>query len=93
MKKLLLTSFTFAFFSLLSVSVIADNNEDFAVGVISEDKLLNNYSDFNQNFEAFSISEQEREIIAQWPETLKIDVYFGTWCHDSEREVPKLLKL
>jgi len=92
MKKLL-TLFTLAFFSLLSVSVIADSNKDFAVGVISENKLLNDFSDFNQNFKEFSVSEQEREMIALWPETLKIDVYFGTWCHDSEREVPKLLKL
>jgi len=93
MKKLLLSLLTLAFFSLLSTSVIADSNKNIAVGVISEEALLSDFSDFSQNFQEFSISEQEREIIAQWPETLKIDVYFGTWCHDSEREVPKLLKL
>lgn len=96
MKKLLFTLFTLVFFSTLSESVNANDNnsnDNFALGVISEDKLLNDFSDFNQNFQAFSISEQEQNVIAHWPETLKIDIYFGTWCHDSEREVPKLLKL
>ncbi len=79
-----------AFISLLSLSAQAD---DFALGVVSEAKLLNDFSVFETNFEAFSVSEQEQELIAQWPKTLKIDIYFATWCHDSEREVPKLLKL
>ena len=61
--------------------------------MISEVKLLNEFSVFNKNFQEFSISDKELRLIAQWPETLNIDVYFGTWCHDSEREVPKLLKL
>ncbi len=95
MKTLLLHVFTLTFFYLLSVSVYANNNndDDFALGVISESQLLSDFSGFNEKFQAFSISEQEQEIIAQWPETLQIDVYFGTWCHDSEREIPKLLKL
>ncbi|MFQ3193899.1 MAG: thioredoxin 1 [Colwellia sp.] len=90
MKKLLLTMLSTAFISLLSLSAQAD---DFALGVVSEAKLLDDFSVFETNFEAFSVSEQEQELIAQWPKTLKIDIYFATWCHDSEREVPKLLKL
>jgi thiol-disulfide isomerase/thioredoxin len=93
MKTLLLTAFTLAIFCLLSVSVHASSDDNFALGVISESQLLNDFSHFNENFQEFSISEQEQGIIAQWPATLQIDVYFGTWCHDSEREVPKLLKL
>jgi thiol-disulfide isomerase/thioredoxin len=76
----------------MSVSISADDN-DFALGVISESQLLSDFSGFDEKFEAFSISEQEQEVIAHWPKLLQIDVYFGTWCHDSEREVPKLLKL
>ena len=26
------------------------------------------------------------------PDDLVIDIYFATWCHDSQREVPRLLK-
>jgi thiol-disulfide isomerase/thioredoxin len=93
MKKLLLTVFALTFFSLFSVLVNADSNDDFALGLISETQLLNDFSGFSKGYQAFSITEEERELIAQWPKTLIIDVYFGTWCHDSEREVPKLLKI
>ena len=95
MKSSLLTLFTLTFFCFISVSVHAENeNEnDFALGVISESQLLSGFTGFNEKFQAFSISDQEQKIIAQWPKALQIDVYFGTWCHDSEREVPKLLKL
>ena len=27
------------------------------------------------------------------PADLKVKILFGTWCHDSEREVPRMLKL
>jgi thioredoxin 1 len=93
MKKLFLTVCTIAFFCLFSISVHAESNEDFALGVITEAALLNDFSVFNKNFNEFLISAQEQEMIALWPETLTIDIYFATWCHDSEREVPKLLKL
>jgi len=93
MKSSLLTLFTLTFFCFISVSVPAENENDFALGVISESQLLSGFTGFNEKFQAFSISDQEQEIIAQWPKTLQIDVYFGTWCHDSEREVPQLLKL
>jgi thiol-disulfide isomerase/thioredoxin len=93
MKTLLSNVFMLAIFSLFSLSVHADSDDDFAIGMISEAKLLNDFNVFKQNFQKFSISDKELKLIAQWPETLNIDVYFGTWCHDSEREVPKLLKL
>ena len=91
--RILLNVFMLAIFSLFSLSVHASSDDDFAIGIISEAELLNDFSVFNQNFQEFSISDKELKLIAQWPETLNIDVYFGTWCHDSEREVPKLLKL
>lgn len=91
--KTFLTIFTFTFILLLPVSALAGNNDDFALGMINEEKLLNNFQGFNENFQQFKLSESEQKMIANWPKTLKVDVYFGTWCHDSEREVPKLLKL
>jgi len=93
MKKLLFTILSFIFFTIVSAPVYAFTGDDYALGVISENELLSDYADFKKNYQAFSISEQELEVIAQWPSNLKVDVFFGTWCHDSEREVPKLLKL
>jgi thiol-disulfide isomerase/thioredoxin len=93
MKTLLLKLFCVAVFNLLVVSTSVNANDDFALGVISEAKLLSDFSGFNDNFQKLSPSKQQQKVIAQWPETLHIEIYFGTWCPDSEREVPKLLKL
>jgi len=82
-------------FSLLALFANASDtdNEDFAIGMISEESLLTGYADFNNNFQEFTLNEAEQKIIASWPQELTIDVYFGTWCHDSIREVPKLMKI
>ncbi|WP_394189239.1 TlpA family protein disulfide reductase [Pseudoalteromonas atlantica] len=62
------------------------------VGEISTTRLLADYVKFNNEFTAFTPSNDELT------KTQKLDgkdivVLFGTWCHDSEREVPRLLKL
>lgn len=93
MKTLFLKLITLTFFTVSAISVNANNDENFALGVITEESLLNDFTSFNDNFQQFTVNEQEQKIIAQWPEALQIDIYFGTWCHDSEREVPKILKL
>ena len=69
------------------------SDEQPKVGDISEQELLTTFPIFNQAYDAFSLSERDKRTIDTWPENLTIDVYFGTWCHDSEREVPRLLKL
>ena len=55
--------------------------------------MLSAYADFNDNYQQFSLSEAEQNLVADWPKDLTVDVYFGTWCHDSVREVPKLIKI
>lgn len=93
MKVHFLKLFSLATFSLLALFANANDNDDFALGMISEENLLTGYADFNNNFQEFTLSEEEQRVIADWPKNLTIDVYFGTWCHDSIREVPKLLKI
>lgn len=63
-----------------------------AIGDISPQQLLSNYPAFNEEFKAFSLSNEETELVRAWPVNLRVDAYFGTWCHDSVREVPRLLK-
>jgi thioredoxin 1 len=91
MKKKLLKLLNIATFSLFAL--VANANADFAHGIINEKQLFEEYSDFKANFQAFSLNEEEQKIVEKWPDTLYVEVFFGTWCHDSEREVPRLLKL
>jgi thioredoxin 1 len=61
-------------------------------GVISASQLLTEYPQFRSAYEQYQPSSTEIDAV----KTLagkSLVVLFGTWCHDSEREVPRLLKL
>ena len=61
-------------------------------GDITTDVLLNDYDKFNKQYNAFTPTEQDIALM-QKLEGKALVVLFGTWCHDSQREVPKLIKL
>ncbi len=65
---------------------------DYALGEVHQQKLLTQYESFSSSYQEFEVKSGQTEQVKQWPSSLKIDVYFGTWCHDSQREVPHLLK-
>lgn len=57
------------------------------VGDIGQQQLFDAHPRFAEGYEAF-----EADSLAL-PENVSVLLFFGTWCHDSEREVPRLLKL
>ena len=61
-------------------------------GAITTDVLLSDYDKFNEQYKAFTPTEQDIALM-QKLEGKELIVLFGTWCHDSEREVPRLIKL
>ncbi len=63
------------------------------VGQTNQAELLSRYKGFAQSYRQFTVSKQQQRQVQNWPDDIKIDVFFGTWCHDSQREVPRLLKL
>lgn len=90
--KVFLIALSFTTNSFASVEEQSANKPTMAIGNINSEQLLSTYTDFSQEFEAFSVSEAEMKQVAAWPNTVTIDVFFGSWCHDSVREVPRLLK-
>jgi cyclophilin family peptidyl-prolyl cis-trans isomerase len=64
------------------------------VGRTTEEWILQNLPDYGERMRAYAPDAAVVEMIA---DTLKaedrIEVYMGTWCPDSVREVPKLLKI
>lgn len=66
---------------------------DYAVGDVSEQTLLAGYETFSTSYQEFDIKTEQIAQVITWPENLRIEVFFGTWCHDSQREVPHLLKI
>lgn len=63
----------------------------YPVGDIKVEQLLTEVDKFTLPSN-YTVSDQEQALVKGWPPGLKIEVYFGAWCHDSQREVPRLLK-
>lgn len=63
-----------------------------AYGNISPDTLLAHYPAFASEYARYQPSGAALEQMQQL-QGLQLLVLFGSWCHDSEREVPRLLKL
>ncbi|GHE81621.1 hypothetical protein GCM10011501_07360 [Thalassotalea profundi] len=63
-----------------------------ATGDITVKQLLSTYHTFNEEYEMFTLSNKDADLVKSWPKNMRVEVFFGTWCHDSEREVPRLLK-
>ncbi|WP_252736012.1 thioredoxin [Aestuariibacter sp. A3R04] len=62
-----------------------------ATGEISQQQLLSHYPAFKDSYNAYTPSDSEVSAIASL-QGYTVLVLFGSWCHDSEREVPRLLK-
>ena len=61
----------------------------YPLGDISHAELLERHEVFKRNYDAYEVTAG----IDGLPADLKVKILFGTWCHDSEREVPRMLKL
>jgi len=90
-KKLILS--TILTITLLGCGSTPAPGPRFTLGKMESDTLFNNHQQFLNNYQSAQITEAERALVESWPSDIEFNVYFGTWCHDSEREVPKLLKL
>lgn len=62
------------------------------IGEVKADKLLKEYPNFKAIYEAYKPTSEEINATKSLAGK-SIIVLFGSWCHDSEREVPRLLKL
>ena len=71
-----------------SLEATADRYQ-YPLGDISQAQLLERHEMFKRNFDAYEVTAG----IDGLPADLKVKILFGTWCHDSEREVPRMLKL
>ena len=69
----------------------AEKTQD-AIGLLNSQQLLSNYAAFAEQYAGYTPQQSELEQMNALSGTSLL-VLFGSWCHDSEREVPRLLKL
>lgn len=80
-------------FTLCTASVvIAEAKKAPHLGNISAAQLLEEHKAFADQYQAYQLTEEQKLQLADIKQTAHIDIYFGTWCHDSEREVPRFIK-
>jgi thiol-disulfide isomerase/thioredoxin len=78
---------------LLLVGLSACANENIVmVGKVSQEQLMKD-EHFVLSYSEDALPVEKINQIKHWPEGLHIDIYFGTWCHDSQREVPRILNI
>ena len=70
-----------------STGGVSHNNPELLVGDTSAVQLFDAHPRFAQGYEVFDAE------VLRLPDAVSVLLFFGTWCHDSEREVPRLLKL
>ncbi len=61
-------------------------------GEISSSELISRYIKFAHHYESYQQDQTEADNFARL-KNIEIIVFFGLWCHDSQRELPRLLKL
>ncbi len=68
--------------------------ESVPVGWFDQAKLKTaEYPAFSSRYDTVQIEQQFVELIRQVHQGIDILVFFGTWCGDSKREVPRFLKI
>ena len=89
MKKIYLSIFLSLFISTLSASETNAVNS-YAVGDISIKALFKSHEGFQDNYKEYQPGNLLDPVLFR---DIEIYILFGTWCHDSQREVPRLLRL
>lgn len=76
--------------TLLACPTTSIARED-VIGLIDSQALLAQFPQFNEQYQNYQPTAVELQAIKRI-EGKTLVVLFGTWCHDSVREVPRLLK-
>ena len=63
------------------------------IGEITAEQLTSNFKTFDNTDKKTPLSEETIAKLTEIKDAYTIKAFFGTWCHDSEREIPTLLDI
>ncbi len=87
--------FSLLFFLILSIGGYAqhgNSESDNLSGPVTEEQIRE-YKIFDLYANRYEPDDKTVEKFNSISDSVLIDVFFGTWCHDSKREVPAFFKL
>jgi hypothetical protein len=67
--------------------------EDILLGRVSPASILAVSPAWQEEHDAYTPDPEDVKILAELSRKARVDVYFGSWCGDSQREVPRFLKI
>ena len=86
---LILSISIFITFSFISADRV-DKSKNNLLGDIQIQNLFTEYPLFKSRYDNYEVTDQ---INLSDLEDISVVIMFGTWCHDSKREVPKMLRI
>ncbi len=86
MKKLISV---FLAMNLISLPVIAT---DYVEGEVTSEQIMQ-FTKFEKHKDDVDYSSEQTAFLQSLSQPTVVKVFFGQWCHDSQREVPRLIQL
>jgi hypothetical protein len=77
----------------LLVSARVTPAQEVLLGRVRPEAILSISPEWRTNRDAYEPAEADIRAIASTPIKARLDVYFGSWCSDSRREVPRFLRI
>jgi len=85
-----LKRFIFLFLALFTSFPIFSSSNSLLIGDLTKDELFLKDDIFYKNYLSAEYYQFNKIIDL---DGISVKILFGTWCHDSQREIPKLLKM
>ena len=89
-QKIKLYSFFLLFVFLFTEHINAQNSDIF--GVTSPEEIRSTHRIFDIYIDRYEPDSTALVYLSNYDEPINIKILFGTWCHDSKREVPAFIK-
>ncbi len=68
-----------------------ENWREDLIGPCTRDSLVQNWPEFQPGFSA--LSSKALTILRNYQDSIHVKVFFGTWCDDSKRELPRFFEI
>ena len=85
-KGLLLAVFVYS----SSFPSLASDHIKYVIGDMTVERLLSQYPSFQTEYDRYQVDDQ---LDLSGLLDMEVVILFGTWCHDSLREVPRMLRI
>ncbi len=78
--------------NMISRKVVIDD-EPMLLGKTDQEQLFFDFPEWREVYDAYSPDPEAIKILKNNKKNIGVEIFFGTWCGDSRRDVPAFLKI